>query len=229
MAHKTMTIDGMQYTIGQSHMVHKTMTIDGMQYTLVPMEVTPNKSEKKRKPDDEVVEHAPKKVSAYNIYVKDQRADVTNKLTELHMSKPSNKQVMQAIALRWNNLKDGAKKGDKDSVAKMLQYKTASDQANGSKKQKKEDSDTASVVSLVSKDSDDWYIHTKWYKKNIQTTDWRPGNPGRPPIWFIAGINGTAVKTVKKYNKMKKMAKSKEATSKEAESDSGSDSDSESD
>ena len=120
---------------------------------------------------------------------------------------------MQAIALRWNNLKDSAKKGDKDSVAKMLQYKTASDQANGPKKQKKEDSDTASVASLVSTDSDDWYIHTKWYKKNMKTTDWRPGNPGRPPNWFIAGINGTDVKTVKKYNKMKKMAKSKEAES----------------
>ena len=133
-------------------MAHKTMTIDGTEYTLVPVEVTPNKSEKKRKPDDEV-EHTPKKVSAYNMYVKEQRADVTNKLTELHMAKPSNEQVMQAIALRWNNLKDGAKKGDKDSMAKMLQYKTASDQANGPKKQKKEDSDTASVASLVSTDT----------------------------------------------------------------------------
>ena len=201
-------------------MAHKMMTIDGTQYTLVPVEVTPDKSEKKRKSDNEV-EHAPKKVSAYNMYVKEQRADVTKKLTELHMSKPSNEQVMQAIALRWNNLKDGVKKGDKDSVAKMLQYKTASDQANGPKKQKKEDSDTASVASLVSTHSDDWYIHTKWYKKNIKTTDWRPGNPGRPPNWFIAGINGVDVKTVKKHNKMKKMTQKLT----EAESDSESESD----
>ena len=124
----------------RAHMAHKMMmTIDGTEYTLepvakVPTEATPNKSEKKRKPDDDVVEHAPKKVSAYNMYVKEQRADVTKKLTELHMSKPSNEQVMQAIALRWNNLKDGAKKGDKDDVAKMLQYTTSANEASISKK-----------------------------------------------------------------------------------------------
>ena len=66
----------------QAHMAHKMMTIDGTEYILkpvkkVPTEATPNKSEKKRKPDDDVVEHAPKKVSAYNMYVKEQRADVT--------------------------------------------------------------------------------------------------------------------------------------------------------
>ena len=146
-------------------------------------------------------------------------------MTELHMSKPSNEQVMKAIALRWSNLKDGAKKGDKDSVAKMLQYKTSSDQANDSKKQKKEDSDTASVASLMSTDSGDWYIHTKWYKKNIKTTDWRPGNPGRPPNWFIAGINGVDVKTVKKHNKMKKMLMEKskhEVEEVESDNESGS-------
>ena len=76
------------------------MAVAATQYTLVPVEVTPNKSEKKRKSDE--VEHAPKNVSAYNMYVKEQRADVTKKLTELHMSKPSNEQVMQAIALRWS-------------------------------------------------------------------------------------------------------------------------------
>ena len=187
-------------------MAHKMMTIDGTQYTLVPVEVTPNKSEKKRKSDNEV-EHAPKKVSAYNMYVKDQRADVTEKLTEVLMSKPSNEQVMQAIAQRWKSLKDGVEKGDKDDVAKMLQYTTSANEAsavvNEKKKRKKEDSDTASVASLASNDSDDWYVHTKWYKKRIKTTDWRPGNAGRPPNWFIAGINGVDVKTVKKHNKMK--------------------------
>ena len=185
------------------------MTIDGTEYILVPKDVTtPNKPEKKRKSDDEVVEHASKKVSAYNMYVKEQRADVTKKLTELHMSKPSNKQVMQAIALRWKNLKDGVEKGDKDDVAKMLQYTTSANEASATmkeKKQKKEDSDTASVGSLTSNDSNDWYVNTKWYKKRIKTTDWRPGNPGRPPNWFIAGINGVDVKTVKKHNRMKKL------------------------
>ena len=88
----------------------------------------------------------------------------------------------------------------------MLQYNTSANEAsvNEKKKRKKEDSDTASVGSLASNDSDDWYVHTKWYKKRIKTTDWRPGNPGRPPNWFIAGINGVDVKTVKKHNKMKK-------------------------
>ena len=189
-------------------MAHKMMTIDGTEYTLVPKEVTLNKSEKKCKSDSEV-EPMPKKVSAYNMYVKDQRADVTEKLTEVLMSKPSNEQVMQAIALRWSNLKDGAKKGDKDSVAEMLQYTTLANEAsatvNEKKKRKKKDSDTASVVSLASNDSDDWYVHTPWYKRRIQTTDWRPGNPGRPPNWFIAGINGVDVKTVKKHNRMKKL------------------------
>ena len=65
----------------QAHMAHKTMTIDGTEYTLVPVEEVTPKSEKKRKSYE--IEHAPKKVSPYNMYVKEQRADVTKNLTEL--------------------------------------------------------------------------------------------------------------------------------------------------
>ena len=59
-----------------------------------------------------------------------------------------------------------------------------------------------------------------------------PGNPGRPPNWFIAGINGTDVNTVKKHNKMKKLMQQKTPPAgaqvedvDEDESGSGSDSD----
>lgn len=190
--------------------------------------------------------------SAYAIFMSQQRSTIADNMETLDGVKPKTTDVMKQVALQWADLKTKAKAGDPDASTELQRLKSLAAEEKAAwhakvgfeaKKPVKKTKNTIkkkekttikrstlmiSMSDLESSSPTDGVPMEKgemaeWFRKGIESSDWRPGNKGPKPIWYLAGMSGM---TEKDY-RQKKRAEKKKAMKGGVEDVDSSDSDSE--